>query len=231
MEVTPGRSFRAMGTKGFAIVWQTSHTMFGGVQASGRDFYSGKGQEVYYQPAQEYYEERGVQERGSNDPGGGYNEQVQRSDGVYYQSGNAGPSYYDEESERQYSQDYQGRDPPGEESTSDAHYLGDESQAIRGPEDSEAWNQEQRAEGMGYAEEGDGPSEQAGSGSSSRVVDEVENYYRRPESVVEDVERFYDSQGRPIYSPEDREDQVNTHSILLCLNMLLETRGVPCVLM
>jgi len=52
--------------------------------------------------------------------------------------------------------------------------------------------------------------QQAGGGSSSRVVDEVENYYKRPESVVEDVECFYDSQGRPIYSPEERRAQVGS---------------------
>ena len=34
--------------------------------------------------------------------------------------------------------------------------------------------------------------------ANSRVMDEVESFYNRPESVVEDVEKFYDARGQQI---------------------------------
>lgn len=41
------------------------------------------------------------------------------------------------------------------------------------------------------------------SSNNSRVVDEVENFYNRPESVVEDVQKFYDTNGQQIAPPKE----------------------------
>lgn len=35
------------------------------------------------------------------------------------------------------------------------------------------------------------------------MVDEVENFYKRPESVVEDVQKFYDARGQLIPPPAE----------------------------
>ena len=37
--------------------------------------------------------------------------------------------------------------------------------------------------------------------NNSRIMDEVENFYNRPESVVEDVQKFYDDRGQRIEQP------------------------------
>jgi len=123
------------------------------LQASGRGFYDGRGQEVYNHPSRprEAYEELGLQERGYDRAGRGFDDQVSGPEGVYYQSGNAGPSYYDEEyqSNRRNSQDYGG--------AADPYYQEDEGRPFEGRgEYGGPWQQKQGVEGVRYADEADG---------------------------------------------------------------------------
>ena len=168
------------------------------MQASSRGFYDGRGQASYpsssgryqsYDPTEsrtyirqpgfpDIPEEEGYSGNSSYYRGYGSQDQGRVAMGNYSQEGNEEweSRGYGEAAQQQGFRDEPGGVPYSQDQQMFDVYSQSESDFL--PPDGEAVTEDNQAT------------------KNSRVMDEVESFYNRPESVVEDVQKYYDDQGR-----------------------------------
>ena len=176
------------------------------MQASSRGFYDGRGQQSYpsssgrYQP----YDPAGYRSYDDQRDYRAFEEEEGPSPYSGYEQGYDGRNGQESASQDYYQEDNQRwEDPRGYGRTAQQEDFRNDPGGEAYPQDQQIFDVYSQQENDFLPPDGEAVVEDEQATKNSRVMDEVQSFYNRPESVVEDVQKFYDERGQRIEGPPE----------------------------